>query len=155
MGAGKAFQGGDEGLSAEFAAAGGLDGAEQLVDQGGAGERQVKLLGGLDAAHPIRIEAFVSPEVPETYVQTRLDMLNRLREMKAKAGSKVLLRIIPTKPLSEEAARAEQRYGIQARRVFSMKRGRFTEDNIFLGVAITSGLEKVILPFIDRGIPVE
>lgn len=115
----------------------------------------VKLLGGLDAAHPIRIEAFVSPEVPETYVQTRLDMLNRLREMKAKAGSKVLLRIIPTKPLSEEAARAEQRYGIQARRVFSMKRGRFTEDNIFLGVAITSGLEKVILPFIDRGIPVE
>lgn len=115
----------------------------------------VKLLSSLDAAHPIQIEAFVSPEVPETYVQTRLDMLNRLREMEAKAGSKVLLRIISTKPLSEEAARAEQRYGIQARRVFSMKRGRFSEDNIFLGVAVTCGLEKVILPFIDRGIPVE
>ncbi|NLS96556.1 MAG: ABC transporter [Planctomycetaceae bacterium] len=115
----------------------------------------VKLLRNLEPKQPVQIEAFISPEVPETYVQTRLDILNRLREMKARAGSKVILRVIPTKQFSEEAARAEQRYGIQPRRVFSTKRGRFTEDNIFLGVAVTSGLEKVILPFIDRGIPVE
>jgi ABC-2 type transport system permease protein len=115
----------------------------------------VKLLRNLEPEHPVQIEAFVSPEVPETYVQTRLDVLNRLREMKARAGSKVILRIIPTVQFSEEAARAQQRYGIQPRRVFSTKRGRFTEDNIFIGVAFTSGLEKVILPFIDRGIPVE
>ena len=115
----------------------------------------VKLLRVLDPQHPIQIEAFISPQVPETYVQTRLDILNRLQEMKARAGSKVILRIIPTMPFSEEAARAEQRYGIAPRRVFSTKRGRFTEDNIFLGVAFTSGLQKVILPFIDRGIPVE
>ncbi len=115
----------------------------------------VSLLRNLKPDHPVQIEAFISPEVPETYVQTRLDILNRLREMKARAGSKVILRIIPTLQFSEEAARAQQRYGIQPRRVMSTKRGRFTEDNIFLGVAFTSGLEKVILPFIDRGIPVE
>ena len=28
-------------------------------------------------------------------------------------------------------------------------------DNIFLGVAMTCGLQKVIVPFIDRGIPAE
>ncbi|MHB8903183.1 MAG: DUF7088 domain-containing protein, partial [Thermoguttaceae bacterium] len=115
----------------------------------------VKLLRDLKPEHPVQIEAFISPEVPETYVQTRLDILNRLREMKARAGSNVILRIIPTVQFSEEAARAQQRYGIEPRRVFSTKRGRFTEDNIFLGVAFTSGLEKVILPFIDRGIPAE
>ena len=115
----------------------------------------VSLLRDLEPEHPVQIEAFISPQVPETYVQTRLDILNRLREMKARAGSKVILRIIPTVQFSEEAARAEQRYGITPRRVFSTKRGRFTEDNIFLGVAFTSGLEKVILPFIDRGIPAE
>jgi ABC-type uncharacterized transport system involved in gliding motility auxiliary subunit/ABC-type transport system involved in multi-copper enzyme maturation permease subunit len=115
----------------------------------------VTLLRNLEPEHPVQIEAFISPEVPETYVQTRLDILNRLREIKARAGGKVILRIIPTKQFSEEAARAEQRYGITPRRVMSNKRGRFTEDNIFLGVAFTSGLQKVILPFIDRGIPVE
>ena len=115
----------------------------------------VALLRNLEPEHPVQIEAFISPQVPETYVQTRLDILNRLREMKARAGNKVILRIIPTTQFSEEAARAEQRYGITPRRVFSTKRGRFTEDNIFLGVAFTSGLQKVILPFIDRGIPVE
>ncbi len=115
----------------------------------------VKLLGNLEPQQPVQIEAFISDEVPETYVQTRLDILNRLREMKARAGSKVILRIIPTTQFSEEAARAEQRYGIQPRRVYSTKRGRVSNDYIFLGVAFTSGLEKVILPFIDRGIPVE
>ena len=115
----------------------------------------VTLLRTLDPEHPIQIEAFISPQVPENYVQTRLDILNRLREMKARAGNKVILRIIPTMPFSEEAARAEQRYGISPRQVYSIKRGRGTDDNIFLGVAFTSGLQKVILPFIDRGIPVE
>ena len=115
----------------------------------------VNLLQSLDPKHPVQIEAFISPQVPENYVQTRIDILNRLREMKARAGSKVILRIIPTTPFSKEAARAEQRYGIAPRRVFSTKRGRVTEDSIFLGVAFTSGLQKVILPFIDRGIPVE
>ena len=28
-------------------------------------------------------------------------------------------------------------------------------DNIFLGVAMKSGLQKVVVPFLDKGIPVE
>lgn len=115
----------------------------------------VDLLKNMKAEYPVRIEAFISPEVPEDYVRTRLDILSRLREMKARAGSKVILRIIPTRRFTDEAARAEQRYGITPRRVFSNERGRMSQDQIFLGVAFTRGLEKVILPFIDRGIPVE
>ena len=30
-----------------------------------------------------------------------------------------------------------------------------TDDNVFLGVAVTCGLQKVIIPFFDRGLPAE
>jgi ABC-2 type transport system permease protein len=114
------------------------------------------LLKGLsDIEYPVQIEAFISPSVPEAYVQTRLNLVARLRELKAKGGSKVLLRINNTERFSEDAARAEERFGISARRVTTVNRGTFSEEFIFLGVAFNCGLEKVILPFVDRGIPVE
>ncbi len=115
----------------------------------------VSLLRDIETEQPVQIEAFISPEVPEMYVQTRLDILNRLREIKARAGNKVILRLIPTERFTEEAQRAEQRYGISPRRVLKNERGKMGDDYIFLGVAFTRGLEKIILPFIDRGVPIE
>ncbi len=113
------------------------------------------LLGELDPKRPIQVEAFVSPEVPESYVQARLDLLQMLRELRARGGGKVRLLINETERFSEEAARAEQRFNIKPRRVVSLRRGAMAEDYIFMGVAFTCGLEKVTLPFVDRGIPVE
>ena len=103
----------------------------------------------------MQIEAFISPSVPESYVQTRLDLLSMLQELEARGGDKVRVRINNTERFSEDAARAEKRYEITPRRVITLNRGTLTEDHLFLGVAFTCGLEKVILPFIDRGIPVE
>ena len=51
--------------------------------------------------------------------------------------------------------RHEQQFGINGRRVLSRTRGAITEDEIYLGLACTSGLNKVVLPFVNRGIPVE
>ena len=113
------------------------------------------LLKNLKIDQPVQIEAFVSPEVPELYVQTHLDLLNMLQELKAAGGSDVVLKINLTERFSDESVRAEQRYGIRERRVFSRSRGSMAEDFIYMGVAFTCGLEKVILPFVDRGIPVE
>lgn len=115
----------------------------------------VKLLGELNPQRPVQIEAFISPNVPESYVQTRLDLLSMLQELEARGGDKVRVRINNTQRFSEDAARAEERYEITPRRVVTLNRGTLTEDHLFLGVAFTCGLEKVILPFIDRGIPVE
>jgi len=115
----------------------------------------VNLLKNLEIDHPVQIEAFISPEVPELYVQTHLDLLNMLQEIKAAGGKDVVLKINRTERFSDESARAEQRYGIRERRVFSRSRGTMAEDFIYMGVAFTCGLEKVILPFVDRGIPVE
>ena len=57
--------------------------------------------------------------------------------------------------MSENADRAEQQFGIVGRRVLSRARGAITEDEIYLGLACTSGLNKVVIPFVNRGIPVE
>ena len=115
----------------------------------------VKLLKNLEIEQPVQIEAFISPEVPELYVRTHLDLLNMLQELKAAGGTDVVLKINRTERFSDESVRAEQRYGIRERRVFSRSRGTMAEDFIYMGVAFTCGLEKVILPFVDRGIPVE
>jgi len=115
----------------------------------------LKLLRELKIERPVQIEAFISPRVPEDYVQTRLNLISMLRELDIRGGEKVQLRINHTEQYSEEAALAEERYDITPRRVVTVSRGAYTEDNIFMGVAFTCGLQKVIVPFIDRGIPIE
>jgi ABC-2 type transport system permease protein len=104
---------------------------------------------------PVRIEAFVSPEVPESYIQTRLNLLTTLRELAARAGGMMDLEINDTERAGPLADLAKKRYNITAREVTSQSRGAYKRDHIFMGVAMTCGLEKVVLPFIDRGIPVE
>lgn len=115
----------------------------------------VELLGDLKLERPVRVDAFISPEVPKSYVQARADLLNMLHELRARGGNRVEVRIHDTEQFSENAVLAEKRYGITAQRVFSSERGTLDDEEIFMGVAFSSGLEKVILPFIDRGIPVE
>lgn len=65
------------------------------------------------------------------------------------------MRIHETEPSDEAAATAEELFGITPRGVPSKSRGAYSQEPIFMGVAFTCGLEKVVLPFIDRGIPVE
>ncbi|REK11397.1 MAG: ABC transporter [Planctomycetota bacterium] len=115
----------------------------------------VELVEDLDAEHPVVIEYFVSPTVPESYVQTRLDLLSTLREFQALGGNKIRVIGHEVEPFSEEANLAEQQYGITPVPVEGRSRGAFTREEIFLGLAVTCGLDKVVIPFLDRGIPVE
>ncbi len=114
-----------------------------------------ELVENLDAKHPVVIEYFVSPNVPESYVQTRLNLLNTLREFQAIGGDKIKVIRHDVEPFSEEAQRAEQQFGIRSVPVEWRTRGARTRDEIFMGMALTCGLDKVVLPYLDRGIPVE
>jgi ABC-2 type transport system permease protein len=114
-----------------------------------------QLIKGLDTEYPVTIEAYVSPEVPAEYVQTRLDLLSVLDELKSLGSGKVRVIQHIIENFSEEAVLAEEKYGIKPRRVLTKTRGAHTEESIFLAAAFTCGLDKVVLPFIDRGIPVE
>ncbi|MCE9604093.1 MAG: GldG family protein, partial [Planctomycetia bacterium] len=114
-----------------------------------------KVVAELDKKRPIHIEAFVSPNPPKEFVPLRLDLITRLREIAAQAGSNVSLRINETQPFTEEADRAEKLYGITGREIDSLVRGQYTKDTVFLGVAITSGLDKIVIPFVESSTPIE
>ncbi len=117
--------------------------------------KTVELLSGLELKQPVQVEAFISPTVPEGYVQTQLNLRSMLEELQALGGDSVQVQINKTEKASKEAARAEKRFGITPRRIFATSRGAMIEDEIFMGVAFTCGLQKVTLPFVDRGTPIE
>ena len=115
-----------------------------------------KLLRELDPQRPIQIEAFISPKVPQAYVQQRLTLLNLLDELNKLGAGKIEVRVNPTERFTEEADRAEKAFGITARLVEDRQRGGArTQDHIFMGLAFKCGTQKVIVPFIDRGISAE
>lgn len=114
-----------------------------------------ELVKGVQDDRPVRIEAFVSPQVPESYVQTRLNLLTALDEIEALGRGKIRVKIHPTEQLTATAARAEEEFGIQGREVASRNRGAMNVEQVYMGLAVLCGLEKVVIPFIDRGIPVE
>jgi len=114
-----------------------------------------RLLRTLDSDRAIDIKAYVSPTVPEDYAQTRLNLLNTLRQLERLGRGQVRVEVIPTEPKTEEAALAVQQFGIEPLSVLARVRGAYREEQIFLGCAVTSGLEKVVVPFFDKGTPVE
>jgi ABC-2 type transport system permease protein len=114
-----------------------------------------KLLRTLDEGRAIDIKAYVSPTVPEDYAQTRLNLLNTLRQMERLGRGRVRVEVISTEPNTEEAALASQQFGIEPVTVLARVRGAYRDEKIILGVAVTSGLEKVVVPFFDKGTPVE
>ncbi len=113
------------------------------------------LLAGLDPERPVYVDAYVSPDVPEDYVQTRLDLMNMLREVESIGGERIVVRVHDTDVFSEEAVEAGEQFGITARAVQSTTGGKLAVESIFLGAAFMSGLDKVVVPFFDRGLPVE
>ncbi|MFM8380197.1 MAG: Gldg family protein [Planctomycetia bacterium] len=114
-----------------------------------------RLLAGLEADRPIDIKAYVSPTVPEDYAQTRINLLNMLRQFQRLGRGKLNVEVISTEPKTEAAALASQQFGIEPVTVLSRVRGTYRDEEIFLGCAFTSGLEKVVVPFFDKGTPVE
>ena len=79
------------------------------------GEKPATDAAFVAAKHVVQIDAYVSPVVPESYVQTRLNLLSALREFEALDRDKIRVAIHETEPLSENAERAEQQFGITGR----------------------------------------
>ena len=115
----------------------------------------IALLRNVDADQPVYVEAFISPTVPEAYVQTRRQLLATLREADALGGDRVIVNIHEAPRFSPEEARAEELFGIRARPVTATTGGRLGVEPIVLGAAFMSGLDKVVVPFFERGLPVE
>jgi ABC-2 type transport system permease protein len=117
-----------------------------------------ELLKNLKPEHPVVIEAFLSPDadVPESHVQTQRDIKAFLDEIESICKENVIVRrhykIVPN---TEAALIASQRFDIKPQNVWYLTRGKQDKKSIFLGVAFRSGLESLVLPFIDKGLSVE
>jgi ABC-2 type transport system permease protein len=109
----------------------------------------------LPADRPVLVQAYYSPEVPPEFVEVKADLLGLLKEYEAHSGGKIRLNLVPTELYSDQAREAEKRFGIEPRRVFSSDEGKQMSAEVFLGLAFTSGVEEVVIPFFDRGLPVE
>jgi ABC-2 type transport system permease protein len=103
----------------------------------------------------IKIDAYVSPQVPAEYAAQKRNLLSALAELSANSGGKIQVDVHEIENFSEDAANAEKAYGIQPREVYTIDRGAHKKEEIYLGAVFASGLDRVVIPFIDKGIPVE
>ena len=114
-----------------------------------------KLIGQLSEDRPVFIQAFISPEVPEQFVQTRANVLSTLSEIDSIGGGKVQVLIEDTEPFTEAARQARERFGITPRQMPNLGSARAGFSSVFLGIAFTCGAEEQVIPFLDRGLPTE
>jgi ABC-2 type transport system permease protein len=115
-----------------------------------------ELVRDLKNDRPVVVDAFVSPNVPEAYVQTRLNLLSVLREIKSLGGKHLQVHVYDTEQSSSEADFAQKRYGIEPRHVQTRDHGEISDAPLFLYVAVNCGPGQKVPPvFIDRGIPIE
>ena len=108
-----------------------------------------------DEANTIKIEAFVSPRVPTDYSARKLNLISTLAELQALSGGKIRVTKNEIETYGPEAIRAEETYGITPQEVVDSTGGERSQEEIFMGVAFTSGPAKVVIPFLHPGVSVE
>ncbi|WP_435007494.1 Gldg family protein [Tundrisphaera lichenicola] len=113
------------------------------------------LIGQIPADRPVYIQAYYSPDVPRDYVEAKMQLLGLLRSYAAIGGDRIRLNLVEAEPYSAAAREAQKRFGIEPKRVVSTEEARQSASDIFLGVAFTSGLDEVVVPFFDPGLPTE
>ena len=116
----------------------------------------VKIIRDLADNRQVLIEAFISRDVPQAYVEKKINLVNMLREFESRGGAKIQVRLFDDlEPFTEQATQAEERYGITAQKVTYRSAGTIRQEDLYMGAAFTCGLERVVIPFFDLGIPVE
>ncbi|MBM01048.1 MAG: ABC transporter permease [Rhodopirellula sp.] len=109
-----------------------------------------KLIDSLKPEHPVYVEAFISNQVPEKYIKTRYDLISLLKEFDS--HDKIFLTLHDNlESYDSVVANADDNHGISLINVT----GENASQPIIMGAVFRSGLEKVVVPFFDYGIPVE
>ena len=113
------------------------------------------LIAELPDDRPVFIQAYISPDVPEPFVQTRSNLISILEEIDSLAGPRVDVLIEDTEPFSDASRDARVTFGIVPRGFRDVGSARAEVTQMFLGVAFTRGAEEQVIGFFDRGLPAE
>ena len=113
------------------------------------------LIAELPDERPVFIQAYISPDVPEPFVQTRSNLISLLEEIDSLAGPRVEVLIEDTEPFSDASRDARETFGIVPRGFRDVGSARAEVTQMFLGVAFTRGAEEQVIGFFDRGLPAE
>jgi ABC-2 type transport system permease protein len=108
----------------------------------------------LKSDRPVLIQAFISTDVPRDLVPVRSSLIGLLRQYDQAGGDRLRVRIKTTEKFTDTAEEAK-RYGIESQEIQTERGGRIVRDDVFLGAVITSVDEQVVIPFFDKGTPVE
>lgn len=118
-----------------------------------------RLIRELDPDQPIKIDAFISQDIPEQYAKTRYELVNLLKEFESEAnkgGRAIEVTLHDNIELfSDEASLAEERFEIVPVQRMVREKGTYQQKRLILGAALRSGLSKVTIPIFEYGIPVE
>ncbi|QDV87747.1 Gldg family protein [Planctomycetes bacterium TBK1r] len=118
-----------------------------------------KLIKNLESDRPIKIDAYISKDIPEMYARTRYELVNLLKEFQSEAaasGRTIEVNLFDEIDLfSDEAAEAADRFGIEPVTRMVREQGSYQQKRIIMGAAFRAGLEKVVVPIFEYGIPVE
>jgi len=113
------------------------------------------LIRSLDPKQPVFIQAYLSPEVPRSYMEVRRNLGALAREFDQVGEERIHTKIFDTVKYSPEAREAQERFAIQPYRVPVTEESASAVNEIYLGLAISCGSEEFVIPFFDRGLPVE
>ena len=117
------------------------------------------LIRNLDDRRTIKIDAFVGKDIPELYAKTRYELINLLKEFQAEAaanGRRIEVNLYEDIDLfSDDAALAETSFKITPVERSLRENGTTENRKILLGAAFRAGLQTVVVPIFEYGIPVE
>ncbi len=113
------------------------------------------LIGSLDPEKPVFIHAYLSPEAPRRYLETRNNIIALLREFDSIGGDRIHARLVETEKYTEAANEAQDRYNIRPRPIPVFEQTGGGPNEVFLGVAFQQGSNEFVIPFFDPGLPVE
>jgi ABC-2 type transport system permease protein len=112
-------------------------------------------LDSLGDGQKVTIQAFVSPDVPQDYSETRRRLLGLLREYDLSGGGSLEVRRVDVEPFSVQAEQARA-LGINPVRIQYEQDGKTEEAEVFLGAVVQGTAGNVVeIPFFGKGLPLE
>ncbi len=112
------------------------------------------LIAQITKDRPVKIQAFISSDVPREQVTIQKRLKGLLRQYDRAGGSRLDVRFVDVAPFTPEAEEARL-LGVLPLMVFTDEDGRRGTQEIFMGVVISSPVDEVVVPVFEAGTPIE